>query len=129
MREATRQTLQHLVERLDTSVRLGDVHTVTSRVKTARCDLIRAHELEMPDRYCRPLPDGSARRLLHRDEGLGYTAVVMTWGPGQKTGLRDHAGMRRVAGVIAGEMNRCRVHEPETDGLWRRRDEPLGYDE
>lgn len=105
MRNASLQTLQHLVERLDASVRLGEVHTVTSHVKTALCDLIRAHDLEIPDRFCRPLPDRYARRLLHRDDKLGYTAVVMTWGPGQKTSLHDHAGMWCVEGVIAGEMN------------------------
>ena len=105
MREASLQTLQHLVDRLDASVRLGEVHTVTSHVKTALCDLIRAHHLEIPDRFCRPLADRYARRLLHRDDELGYTAVVMTWGPGQQTGLHDHAGMWCVEGVIAGEMN------------------------
>ena len=51
MREASLQTLQHLVDRLDASVRLGEVHTVTSHVKTALCDLIRAHHLEIPDRF------------------------------------------------------------------------------
>jgi predicted metal-dependent enzyme (double-stranded beta helix superfamily) len=114
MREASLQTLQHLVQRLDASVRLGEVHTVTSHVKTALCDLIRAHDLEIPDRYCRPLPDRYARRLLHRDEELGYTAVVMTWGPGQKTGLHDHAGMWCVEGVIAGEMNVTRYDLTDT---------------
>ena len=190
MRQASLQTLQHLVDRLDASVRLGEVHTVTSHVKTALCDLIRAHTLEIPDRFCRPHPDRYARRLLHRNEDLGYTAVVMTWGPGQQTNLHDHHGMWCVEGVIAGEMSvtrydlienvegryrftlveevlagigssgalippyeyhvlgnalpdrnsvtlhiyggemdRCSIFEPEADGLWRRSEKRLQYDD
>jgi predicted metal-dependent enzyme (double-stranded beta helix superfamily) len=190
MREASLQTLQELVDRLDASVRLGEVHTVTSHVKTALCDLIRAHHLEIPDRFCRPLSDRYARRLLHRDDELGYTAVVMTWGPGQKTGLHDHSGIWCVEGVIAGvmnvtrydlvesagdgyrfteveqvragvgssgalippyeyhvlgnaladqtsvtlhiyggEMDHCAIYEPEANGLWRRQEKRLSYDD
>ena len=190
MREASLQTLRGLVDRLDASVRLGEVHTVTSHVKTALCDLIRSHALEIPERYCRPLPDRYARRLLHRNDELGYTAVVMTWGPGQRTSLHDHAGMWCVEGVLdgemavtrydlietigarhrfalveqvlagigssgalippyeyhvlanalpdrnsvtlhiyGGEMDHCRIFEPEADGLWSQADKRLAYDE
>lgn len=116
MRQASIQTLQQLVERLDASVRLGEIHSVTSHVKTALCDLIRAHALEIPQTFCRPLPDRYARRLLHRNDELGYTAVVMTWAPGQKTCLHDHAGMWCVEGVVAGEMNVTRYDLLEQEG-------------
>ena len=105
MREASLRTVQHLIERLDQSVRMGEVHAVTSHVKTALCDLIRANELEIPERFVRPRKDHYARRLLFRNDALGYTAVVMTWAPGQTTGLHDHAGMWCVEGVVAGQMN------------------------
>ena len=116
MREASLQTVQNLVDRLDASVRLGEVHTVTSHVKTALCDLIRAHTLEIPAAFCQPLPDRYARRLLHRNDDLGYTAVVMTWGPGQQTALHDHAGIWCVEGVVLGEMSVTRYDMIETVG-------------
>ena len=40
---------------------------------------------------------------LPAEYGL-YTAVVMTWGPGQKTPLHDHAGMWCVECVVEGEL-------------------------
>jgi len=43
--------------------------------------------------------------LLHRSDDLGYVAVVMTWGPGQRTPLHDHAGIWCVEGVVEGQMD------------------------
>ena len=105
MRQASLQTVAHLIDRLDASVKLGEVHSITSHVKTALCDLIRAKDLDIPEPFVRPRKDHYARRLLFRNEALGYTAVVMSWGPGQKTGLHDHAGIWCVEGVVAGQMN------------------------
>ncbi len=116
MREASLQTVQHLIDRLDASVKLGEIHAVTSHVKTALCDLIRANDLDIPERFVRPLKDHYARRLLFRNDDLGYTAVVMSWGPGQTTGLHDHAGMWCVEGVVAGQMNVTRFDLVETLG-------------
>jgi len=116
MRQASLATVQHLIDRLDASVRLGEVHSITSHVKTALCDLIRTKDMEIPAPFVRPLPDHYARRLLFRNDALGYTAVVMTWGPGQKTGLHDHAGIWCVEGVVAGQMNVMRYDLIETDG-------------
>ncbi len=116
MRQASRQTVQHLIDRLDESVKMGEVHTITSHVKTALCDLIRANDLDIPGPFVRPLKEHYARRLLFRNEELGYSAVVMTWAPGQTTGLHDHAGMWCVEGVVAGQMNVTRFDLVETVG-------------
>ena len=116
MRDASLQTVQHLIDRLDASVKMREVHTVTSHVKTALCDLIRARDLEIPEPFVRPRKDHYARRLLFRNDELGYTAVVMTWGPGQSTCLHDHAGMWCVEGVISGQMNVTRFDLVETVG-------------
>ena len=116
MREASLQTVQHLIDRLDASVKIGEVHAVTSHVKTALCDLIRANDLEIPEPFVRPCRDHYARRLLFRNDELGYTAVVMTWGPGQSTGLHDHAGMWCVEGVVVGQMKVTRFDLVETVG-------------
>jgi predicted metal-dependent enzyme (double-stranded beta helix superfamily) len=116
MRQASIQTVQHLIDRLDESVKLGEVHSVTSHVKTALCDLIRANDLDIPERFVRARKDHYARRLLFRNDELGYTAVVMTWAPGQSTNLHDHAGMWCVEGVIAGQMNVTRFDLVEKVG-------------
>ena len=44
-------------------------------------------------------PGGSCTRIAGR-----YTAVVMTWGPGQCTAVHDHGGLWCVEGVVAGAM-------------------------
>ncbi len=60
--------------------------------------------LAVPADLRRPIEGTYARRLLHRDPAGQYTMVVMTWGPGQKTGLHDHAGIWCVECVVDGDM-------------------------
>lgn len=93
-----------LIHQLDRAVELGDVFRTTAAVKRSLSDLIRAGRLELPERFFEPMPNHYARRLLHRDDDRGYNAIVMTWGPGQGTGLHDHGGIWCVEGVVAGEM-------------------------
>jgi predicted metal-dependent enzyme (double-stranded beta helix superfamily) len=97
--------LTRLIARLDDAVRLADAPAITSRIKRELEDTIHGHGIELPERFHRVRPQGYARRLLHRDDRLGYTAVVMTWGPGQKTPLHDHAGIWCVEGVVEGRMD------------------------
>jgi predicted metal-dependent enzyme (double-stranded beta helix superfamily) len=97
--------LSTLVARLDAAVRLGDPAAITRQIKHDLEELIQTDELPMPDRFQRVRPEGYARRLLHRSDELGYTAVVMTWGPGQGTPLHDHAGIWCVEGVVQGRMD------------------------
>ncbi len=94
---------QALVRELDEAVRLGDVQRVTERVKSA-LEAFSGGRVALPERYLRSTGECYARRLLHRDPELGYTAVVMTWGPGQGTELHDHAGIWCVECVLAGEL-------------------------
>ena len=96
--------LQALISRIDAAVRLGDPELITQQIKHELEDAIRARTVSLPDRFCQVRADGYARRLLHRNDDLGYTAVVMTWGPGQGTPLHDHAGIWCVEGVIEGRM-------------------------
>jgi predicted metal-dependent enzyme (double-stranded beta helix superfamily) len=97
--------LKHLIERIDEAVRLREPDAITLRVKQELQDAIRARDVSLPERFRRVRPEGYARRLLHRDDTLGYTAVVMTWGPGQGTPLHDHAGIWCVEGVVEGRMD------------------------
>ena len=74
----------------------------------------------LPDRFRVARAEGYARRLLHRNDRLGYTAVVMTWAPGQRTPLHDHAGIWCVEGVVEGikanvpELGKHLVHDAGT---------------
>jgi predicted metal-dependent enzyme (double-stranded beta helix superfamily) len=100
-----RDGLTTLIARLDAAVQLGDPVLITQRIKHELEDAMRGHAVALPERFRRVRPEGYARRLLHRSDSLGYTAVVMTWGPGQGTPLHDHAGIWCVEGVVEGRMD------------------------
>ena len=91
-------------EKLDAAVLLPDPSSIAVRIKAALEETLRCEGLALPDSFRQPLPDTYARRLLHRDPEGRYTAVVMTWGPGQGTPLHDHAGIWCVECVVDGEM-------------------------
>jgi predicted metal-dependent enzyme (double-stranded beta helix superfamily) len=97
--------LSQLITRIDEAVRMRDPDAITRRIKQELQDAIRSRAVELPERFHRVRADGYARRLLHRNDELGYTAVVMTWGPGQRTPLHDHAGIWCVEGVVEGRMD------------------------
>lgn len=96
--------LTALIERLDAAVALRQPEAVTARVKSELSSLLSRSELHLPGSYWRTREEGYARRLLHQNPHLGYTAVVMTWAPGQCTPLHDHGGLWCVEGVVDGAM-------------------------
>lgn len=104
MSDAIAVETAQLIEMLDASVAYDDVRKITEAVQRLLSRLFRAGSVRLPERFYQPSEECYARRLLHRDERLGYTAVVMTWGPGQCTPLHDHAGIWCVEGVLQGEM-------------------------
>ena len=104
MTTRTVPSFERLREKLDAAVRLQDPATIAQRVKSALQDALRGDGLALPEEFYRSRPDTYARRLLHRDPDGRYTAVVMTWGPGQGTPLHDHAGIWCVECVVDGEM-------------------------
>jgi predicted metal-dependent enzyme (double-stranded beta helix superfamily) len=110
-----------LIEQLRDAVRLGDVTAITQRIKHALETFIPAEGLTLPQRFRQVKPDSYCRRLLYRDPGLGFTALVMTWGPGQRTALHDHAGIWCVEGVVEGhmEVRRYELLEELEDGVVR----------
>jgi predicted metal-dependent enzyme (double-stranded beta helix superfamily) len=110
-----------LIDRLCEAVRLREVHAITDRIKEDLESFIPSEGLRLPERFRRAKPDHYARRLLYRDPELGFTAVVMTWGPGQRTALHDHAGIWCVEGVMEGEMEviRYELLEERPDGACR----------
>lgn len=117
----TMTTVDPLIEQLRDAVRLGEVKAIAERIKQTLESYIPAEGLRLPDRFLQVKPNGYCRRLLHRDEELGFTAVVMTWGPGQRTGLHDHAGIWCVEGVLEGnmEVHRYELMEEAEPGVFR----------
>ena len=110
-----------LIERLRDAVRLRDVAAISARIKCDLEDFIPAEGLRLPERFRQPKEGAYARRLLYRDPELGFSALVMTWGPGQRTALHDHSGMWCVEGVIEGEIEvtNYELLEETADGACR----------
>jgi 3-mercaptopropionate dioxygenase len=93
-----------LVARLDRAVGAGSVDEVTREVKQVLEELLTSGSVKLPGSFRVVRPDTYARRLLHRDPAGRYTAIVMTWGPGQGTPVHDHGGLWCVEGVVEGQI-------------------------
>lgn len=104
MTTRTVPSFAQLREQLDAAVQLPDPTSIAQSVKRALQDTLKCDGLALPRTFYESRPDTYARRLLHRDPAGRYTAVVMTWGPGQGTPLHDHAGIWCVECVVDGEM-------------------------
>ena len=98
------QGLAELIARLDRSVEAGSAEAVTAAVKDDLEYVLGGRRLALPDGLVQPSPDAYARRLLNRDPQGRYSAIVMTWGPGQGTAVHDHGGLWCVEGVVDGEI-------------------------
>ena len=96
--------LTELIDRLNAAVEERTPEAITRRVKRDLEELLSAGALELPAKFKTPRSDCYARRLLYHDPADRYTAVVMTWGPGQGTPVHDHGGLWCVEGVVEGQM-------------------------
>lgn len=94
-----------LIQLVNDAVAKDSVEDTVETIKGQLCKLIRTSRIELPPEFTRPVDGHYARRLLHRDDERGYSIVVMTWGPGQKTPVHDHAGMWCVEGVWGGSID------------------------
>ena len=109
-----------LVARLDRSVDAGSPEAITGAVKADLEYLLGERKLSLPAAMVAPRPDAYARRLLHRDPRGRYSAIVMTWGPGQGTAVHDHGGLWCVEGVVEGEIAVTQYFvQPDPDGFYR----------
>ena len=112
--------LSELVARLDRSVEAGGAAAVTAAVKADLEHMLGQRKLVLPATFTEPLPECYARRLLHRDPRGRYSAIVMTWGPGQGTAVHDHGGLWCVEGVVDGEIAVTQyLVQQEADGYYR----------
>jgi len=89
---------------LDAVIHQSPAAQIPEAVKAVLIDSLKCGALALPSEYCEPVEGSYARRLLHRDPSGDYTIVVMTWGPGQRTALHDHAGIWCVECVVDGNM-------------------------
>jgi 3-mercaptopropionate dioxygenase len=96
--------LTDLIERLNRAVEEQTPDAITRRVKADLEEVLGHGRLALPERFRVPRPDCYARRLLYQDPRDRFTAVVMTWGPGQGTPVHDHGGLWCVEGVVEGAM-------------------------
>jgi predicted metal-dependent enzyme (double-stranded beta helix superfamily) len=118
--EADCPGLSELVARLDRSVEAGAPEAITAAVKQDLEYLLGDRRLSLPAEFMEPRPDCYARRLLYRDPAGRYSAIVMTWGPGQGTAVHDHGGLWCVEGVVDGEIAVTQyLVQRETDGYYR----------
>ncbi|MGH9722529.1 MAG: cysteine dioxygenase [Bryobacteraceae bacterium] len=90
---------------IEAAIALGDTGATVRSIKERLQREIRQGDLGLGDRFRHTRGDAYARRLLFRNHRLGYSAVVMTWGPGQGTQVHDHAGIWCVEVVVEGEMS------------------------
>lgn len=112
--------IRNLISCLDEAVRLGDIPATTHHIKNKIGALCTCRDFALPRRYTECCEASYARRLLHHDPELNYTVVVMTWGPGQGTGLHDHAGIWCVECVVEGELEVTQYDlREEHEGLCR----------
>lgn len=112
--------LTELITRLDRSVEAGSPEAITASVKKDLEHVLGGRLLSLPEKFVKPRPDAYARRLLHRDPQGRYTAIVMTWGPGQGTAVHDHGGLWCVEGVVDGEIAVTQyLVQQENDGYFR----------
>jgi 3-mercaptopropionate dioxygenase len=112
--------LAELISRLDRAVEAGSTKAITAAVKADLEEILGGGRLTLPDGFMVPRPDSYARRLLHRDPGGRYSAIVMTWGPGQGTAVHDHGGLWCVEGVVDGEIAVTQyLVQQESDGYFR----------
>jgi predicted metal-dependent enzyme (double-stranded beta helix superfamily) len=112
--------LAELIARLDRSVEAGSPQAITAAVKADLEAILGGRRLALPAGFMQPRPDAYARRLLHRDPQGRYSAIVMTWGPGQGTAVHDHGGLWCVEGVVDGEIAVTQyLVQQDTDGFYR----------
>jgi predicted metal-dependent enzyme (double-stranded beta helix superfamily) len=108
--------LDELISCLDAAVQRSTPEEITGCIKDTLERLSASGALELPAAFTEPRPDRYARRLLHKSAEHGYTAIVMTWGPGQGTPLHDHAGMWCVESVIEGQIEVTQYDLESQDG-------------
>lgn len=104
MSDPTLEAVPSLILALDRAVQAGSDVERCQQVKDALQAAVESRAVIVPCSLLRPVEEGYARRLLHRDPSGRYSVVVMVWGCGQGTALHDHAGRWCVECVYQGRV-------------------------
>lgn len=124
---ATVERVESLLELCRQAVATGEESEIAGILKDGLFDLARRGKLSSVG-YPAPSNHHYARRLVYADAWGRFVVIAMTWGPGQKTPLHDHAGVWCVEVVVDGTMEvvsyqlmeenkplgHCRFEERET---------------
>jgi predicted metal-dependent enzyme (double-stranded beta helix superfamily) len=106
-----------IIQRISQAVSQGSNDTeITNNIRHALCDLMHDTEIVLPDLVFQNKTDHYARRLIYRDEILGYTIMAMTWGPEQATPIHDHDGLWCVEAVWHGQIEVVQYEMVEDQG-------------
>ena len=108
------QAIRLFVEDLGKIIdRWGHSKETIGTVKDRLSELIRQSPV-LPEQVCKPVEGSYGRHLLYADPKGRFEIVVMTWSPGQKTPVHDHAGIWCVEGVAQGiiDVTRFDIREP-----------------
>jgi predicted metal-dependent enzyme (double-stranded beta helix superfamily) len=93
-----------LLREIDAAVETTDARRICNRVKAALEKTLRQHHDFLPADFTRPVTNGYARHLLHRDPQNRYSVVMMVWDKGQGTPIHDHDGHWCVECVYQGQI-------------------------
>jgi len=96
-------TEEDLLSLCRTAVATGDEAEISQILKAGLFDLARRDKLGSVG-YPAPSATRYSRRLVYADAWGRFVVIAMTWGPGQKTPLHDHAGVWCVEVVVDGQM-------------------------
>ena len=92
-----------LIRSLSDAVSAPDSESICAAIKTVLERFTRGDGV-LDERWFKPVPGSYGRRLLYRDPQDRFTAVVMSWGPGQGTPIHDHDGLWCVECVCRGRI-------------------------
>jgi len=115
-KETVASGCRELVDALDVATSHSDVVAITKSVQELLSRMAVAGSVQLPEALRKPCEDGYARRLIYRSETPKYSVLAMVWGPGQGTGVHDHAGMWCVEGVVDGRLEVTSYDLKERDG-------------
>lgn len=94
-----------IIQQITDAIHAGnDDALITENVREALCRLMQDDRVKLPGEVYENESDHYARRLIHRDEALGFTIMAMTWGPSQGTPIHDHDGLWCVEAVWHGQI-------------------------
>ena len=92
-----------LIQSLSTAVSAPDPEAICAEIKTVLERFTRGQGA-LDERWFEPVPGSYGRRLLYRDPEDRFSAVVMSWAPGQGTPIHDHDGLWCVECVCRGRI-------------------------